>query len=223
MSESNIEDEIAKGTTTIGLLCKDAVILATERRATMGNIIASPEAKKIYPIDRYIGATTAGSVGDAQMMMRLLTRLAALHQHTHEEKHMTVQHCANQAADILTQEFRARNPLHMVLIVGGVDMTGGGRIYSTDPAGGIIEDSKFISTGSGSSFVYGVLEDRYKKDMSIEEGVDLAIRSISVAMKRDSASGGTIQVVTITKENGFVQIDPEYIMDKIEQFELARK
>ncbi|MGA7922874.1 MAG: proteasome subunit beta, partial [Thermoplasmata archaeon] len=82
------------------------------------------------------------------------------------------------------------------LILGGVDSRGG-HVFSIDPAGGSMED-KFVSVGSGSTFVYGLLEENYSKDMTVSDGVDLSLRGLTAAMKRDSASGDGYLIHTIT-------------------------
>jgi len=92
-------------------------------------------------------------------------------------------------------------------LIGGVDKKGPS-IFSLDALGGNIEETRAVSTGSGSPMAYGVLEDRYQKNMSAEEGIDLAIRALHNAMKRDSASGEDINVVVITKDE-YRQMDPE--------------
>ena len=95
------------------------------------------------------------------------------------------------------------------LLIGGVDKNGPG-IYSLDALGGSIEETRISATGSGSPMAYGVLEDQYREDMTVKEGLDLAIRAIHNATKRDSASGENIDVVVITKEV-FRRLDPEEV------------
>jgi proteasome beta subunit len=207
------QDMIYKGTTTVGLICKDGVVLATEKRATMGNFIASRRAKKIYQIADRIAMTTAGSVGDAQFLARLVTVEASLYEIRKEEK-PTVKAIAVMLSNLLnsTRYF----PYFVQLLVGGVDSRGPS-IYSIDPIGGAIEEKDIVATGSGSPTAYGVLEDRFTPEMTTGEAVELAVRSIYSAMKRDSASGDGIDVVRITKEE-FVQLTPEEVEDIISKF-----
>jgi proteasome beta subunit len=100
-------------------------------------------------------------------------------------------------------------PLMVQLLVGGYDKNGPS-IYSLDALGGSIEETKAVSTGSGSPFAYGVLEDRYREEMSTEEGVELAVRALHNAMKRDSASGENIDVIVI-KEDKATRLDMEEV------------
>ena len=191
-----------KGTTTIGLVCDKGVVLATERRATMGHFIASKDAKKVYKIDDLIAMTTAGSVGDAQRLVKWMQVEAKLYKMRREEP-MTVKGIVSLLANILSGN--RYYPFFVQLLVGGVDKNGPG-IYSLDAVGGMIEEKKAVSTGSGSPMAYGVLEDRYVENMPIDDGVELAVRALHNAMKRDSASGDGIEVIKITSD-GYIKID----------------
>jgi len=203
-----------KGTTTLGLVCKDGVVAAAEHRATMGTMIAHKVAKKIFKIDEHMFLTTAGLVGDAQLLARYLKVEAELNKLEREEK-MPIKGAATLMANILNQ--RKFYPYYVQLIIGGVDLTGP-HIFALDPAGGAIEDI-YTTTGSGSPYVFGVLEDHYKEGMSVEEGIDLAIRAMTAAMKRDSASGDGMDVVVITKE-GYRELSREEIEERKKKLNL---
>lgn len=187
------EEQLLKGTTTIGLVCKDGVVLATEKRATAGNLIANKATQKLFRIDANIGMTVAGLVGDAQTLARYLKAEVSLYR-----LRRSTQLSAEGAATLLANILNGNRmfPYYAWLILGGVDAKGG-HVFSVDPAGGSIED-RYVSVGSGSTFAYGVLEEGYGRDMSVSDGVDLAIRGLTVAMKRDSASGDGYTIHTIT-------------------------
>jgi len=124
-----------------------------------------------------------------------------------------VESAATLMSNILNQ--RKFYPYYVQLILGGYDGSGG-HVYSLDAAGGSIPD-KYTAAGSGSPYVFGVLEDNYKDDLTTEEGIDLAVRAITAAKSRDSASGGMISVAVITKE-GFKEVPEEEVkkrMDKL--------
>ncbi len=208
-----MQDVVYKGTTTVGLVCKDGVVLATEKRATMGNFIASRRAKKIYRIADRVAMTTAGAVGDAQFLARLISVEAKLYEIRKEEK-PTIKALATLLSNILNS-YRFF-PYFVQLLVGGVDVRGPS-IYSIDLIGGAIEEKDIVATGSGSLTAYGVLEDRYSPDMSVDEAVELAVRAIYSAMKRDSASGDGMDVVKITKEE-YVELKPEDVEEIIKRF-----
>ncbi|AEH60982.1 proteasome endopeptidase complex, beta subunit [Methanosalsum zhilinae DSM 4017] len=205
-----VDDKYLKGTTTVGIVCRDGVVLATEKRATMGNLIASKTAKKIYQIDDLVGLTTAGSVGDAQQIVRLISVESRLYKMRRQET-MTIKGITTLLSNLLSGQ--RYYPLMVQLLIGGVDKKGP-NLYSLDALGGMIEETNAVATGSGSPIAYGVLEDRYHTDMSIEEGADLAIRALHNAMKRDSASGNGIDVVCITDEN-YMHMEEDLVNEKI--------
>ncbi|WP_298667701.1 archaeal proteasome endopeptidase complex subunit beta [uncultured Methanofollis sp.] len=191
-----INQEILKGTTTVGLVFHDGIVLATEKRATMGNLIASKKAKKVYQIADRIGMTTAGGVGDAQQLARLMQVECNLYKVRHGKTISVV------AAATLLSNYLQQNryyPYYVQLLVGGVDRNGPS-VYSVDAMGGASKEDDIVSTGSGSPMAYGVLEDRFEADMDEEQAAALAIRSLKAAMRRDSASGEDISVVVITKD-----------------------
>jgi proteasome beta subunit len=189
-----MEDKQFKGTTTVGIICNNGLVLATERRATMGNLIASRDAQKIYKLTDNIAMTIAGSVGDGQRLARMLQVEAKLFE-LRRHGRMTINALSMLLSNILW-EYRI---FYIQVLLGGMDKSGP-KLYSLDPAGGRIEEVKFSSTGSGSPLAYGVLEDRYKPDMSVEQGVELAAKALESAMKRDSASGNGMQFAVITAE-----------------------
>tara|TARA_Y100000588_G_C14256590_1_gene925757 strand:+ start:618 stop:1253 length:636 start_codon:yes stop_codon:yes gene_type:complete len=191
------EQSFKKGTTTLGLVCKDGVVMATDKRATMGHLIGHKNTKKLFKISDSMGLTIAGLVGDAQMLSRWLSAEVSLFE-LKRDQDMSI-----KAASILLSNImngRKHMPFWVQLLVGGVDRDGG-HIYSIDAAGGAIPDN-FNTTGSGSPFVYGVLEDHFKENMSLEEGTTLAVRAMTAAMKRDAASGDGISLCTIDS-NGY--------------------
>ncbi len=191
-----MDDKEYKGTTTIGIICKDGVVFATERRATMGNFIASRDAQKIYKITDKTVMTIAGSVGDGQRLARVLQVEAKLFE-LRRHGAMSINALSMLLSNILAENKYV--PFYVQVLIGGVDKSGP-KVYSLDPLGGRIEETKFSSTGSGSPMAYGVLEDRYKPDMSVDQGVELAAKALESAMKRDSASGNGMQFAVITPE-----------------------
>ena len=188
--------ESMKGTTTIGIVFDGGVILATEKRATMGYMIASKKAKKVYKVAERIGMTTAGGVGDAQQLARILTVECNLYQ-IRRSRSITVGAAATLLSNYLNQN--RYFPYYVQLLVGGIDETGPS-IYSVDAMGGATKEEEIVATGSGSPMAYGVLEDRYRPNMTEDEAIDIAIRALKSAMKRDAGSGEGIHVVVITKD-----------------------
>jgi len=207
MQEQNVTKT---GTTTLGIVCKDGVVIGTETRATMGHLIAHKETKKLYQIDEHLALATAGLVGDLQVLARYLNAEANLYRLKRDMK-IPVQSAATLMSNILNQ--RKFYPYYVQLILGGYDSSGG-HVYSLDAAGGAIPD-KYTSGGSGSPYVFGVLEDLYREDLTTDQGVDVAIRAIKAAKSRDSASGGLTNIAVINKD-GFNPISQEEIKKRME-------
>lgn len=197
-----MNDKIVEGTTTVGITCKDGVVFASERRATMGNLVAHKVAEKIFKINDHIVATIAGSVGDAQNLMKVIAAEVSLYELRNNEP------ISIKAAASLTGNILRSGPLAVQTLLGGID-SNGPSIYSLDAAGGVIEDT-YISTGSGSIVAYGVLEDRFEEDMNVEDGLKVAIRAIKAASERDAYSGNGYLVAKVDKD-GFEMLDDEKI------------
>ncbi|HUV24468.1 MAG TPA: archaeal proteasome endopeptidase complex subunit beta [Methanomassiliicoccales archaeon] len=211
-----VSDQVKKGTTTIGIVSGDSVVLATEHRATMGNVIAHKEVRKVYKIDDNLGLTTAGLVGDAQLLARYLKAEVELYK-LKRGSAMSVKAASTLLSNILRGGGGAAGYFYVGLIMGGVD-TKGGHVYGVDAAGGSIRDD-YVTVGSGSLFAYGVLEDHFKKDITLDGSIDLAIRALSAAMKRDAASGDGITIAVITKE-GYRELDNDELKSRIDKMGL---
>ncbi len=202
--------EYVKGTTTIGLATNDGVVLVSDKRATMGTLIAHKVVQKSFIIDRHLAATVAGAVGDAQALIRWMRAEARLYRMRKGEE-ISVQAISTLMGNVL---FSSRYfPLIVQLVIGGVDKTGS-KLYSLDPLGSAIED-RVIATGSGSPYAYGVLEDAYKEDMDIDSATKVAIRAMRAALERDAMTGNGIDVIKITKE-GAVKLSEEEVNKLIE-------
>ena len=207
---------VKTGTTTIGMVCKDGVVIAAEKRATMGHMIAHKSTQKLFKIDQHIGLTVAGLVGDAQMLAKYLTAEVELYK-MKNNKPITIRGASNLLSNILSSQ--RYFPYWVQLLIAGVDDSGR-YVYALDAAGGSIPDS-YVSTGSGSPFVYGVMEDYYKDTIDVNAGTDLAIRSITLAMRRDAASGNGLSVASITEKDGFVELDEKDIEKRLSKLKLS--
>ena len=202
------------GTTTTALVCKNGVVMATEHRATAGTLIAHKKTQKLFRIDDNLGLTVAGLVGDAQTLARYITAEAELYRLKRNQP-MSVKAASTLMANILSG--RAYFPYWVQLIIAGMDPSGG-HVYSLDAAGGSIED-EYVSTGSGSPFVYGVLEDNFKSGISTSEGANLVIRAITAAMARDAASGDGIEIAIINNK-GFNLLPEKEIKERAKKMGL---
>jgi len=195
--------EEKKGTTTIGLIAKDAVVLAAEQKSTMGYLVDSKVAQKIYPLDNHIGLTIAGSVGDALAMVRLLKAQFKLYKL--ERGPITLKAAATLLSNIL--QGSKYFPYINQFILAGFDSEAG--VYSFDPFGGFDVKDKFYSTGSGSPFAYGVLEAEFKENMVVDEAVVLVVKAIKCAIERDIGSGGKEIQVAVIDKSGYRELSKQ--------------
>lgn len=198
MAHSDVINRLTlKGTTTIAVVCKNGVILASDTRVTMGFYVAHKHGKKVYQIDDHLAMTIAGSVADAQRAVDILAINARLYK-INIGRPLPVNSAARILSNLL---FSARYvPLIAQVLVGGIDDTGP-HVFSIDPFGSLT-DEKCVSTGSGSPVAYGILEDKYDENASVKEMLPVAVKAVNAAMKRDAASGDSFNVAVID-ERGY--------------------
>ncbi|MBT3690733.1 proteasome subunit beta [Candidatus Woesearchaeota archaeon] len=195
-----ISEKVQKGTTTVGIVCKDGIVLAADKRASAGYLIASKDVDKIHMISSNMAVTMAGLVSDAQLIVKLAKAELRLKK-IRNQKESTVKEGANMVGGILYQNIRKFSTVPGIVsfLLGGKDKHGF-RLYELGVDGSVTDVKKFVSTGSGSMMAYGVMETLYKEDLQMKEGVELATRAISAAMQRDMATGEGLDVFTITLE-----------------------
>ena len=194
MSEEAHYEKHFKGTTTVGIIFDKGVVVAADKRATMGSFIASKDVEKILPVSYSIVVTTAGGVGDAQSLVRLMRAELELYKHS-RGKDMTVKGASTLLANVL--QGNKYYPYLVQMIVAGVDDAP--HLYDVDLMGGLLEE-KYTSTGSGSVVAYGILDAGFKSNLKEDEAVALAIKAVRSAIKRDSATGEGVDVIVVTKE-----------------------
>jgi proteasome beta subunit len=183
------------GATTIGVVCTDGVILASEKRVTYGYLVVSKGVKKVFKITDQIGAACAGLVGDMQILTREVEAQASLFSMDVGRK-ISVRSAAKLMSVILFN--RRYAPLITQTIVGGLDEEGPS-LYVLDVLGSLIPD-KYAVVGSGTEIAMGVLEESYKEGLSIGEAKALVTRAVKSAISRDAMSGDGIDFLIITKE-----------------------
>jgi proteasome beta subunit len=183
------------GATTVGVVCADGVILASEKRVTYGNFVISKGGKKVFKITGQIGAACAGLVGDMQILTREVEAQANLFS-MEVGRPISVRAASKLMSNILFN--RRYAPLITQTIVGGLD-EGGASLYVLDVLGSLIPD-KYAVVGSGTEIAVGVLEESYKEGLSVEEAKPLVTRAIKSAISRDAMSGDGIDFLIITKD-----------------------
>jgi proteasome beta subunit len=182
------------GATTIGIVCADGVILASEKRVTYGSFVMSKGGKKVFKITDQIGAACAGLVGDMQILTREVEAQANLFG-MEVGRLISVRAASKLMSNILFN--RRYAPLITQTIVGGLDDEGPS-LYVLDVLGSLIPD-KYAVVGSGTEIAMGVLEEGYKEGISVEDAKTLVTRAIKSAISRDAMSGDGIDFLIITK------------------------
>jgi len=194
MENNNI---LKTGTTTVGLVSKDSVVLAADKRATAGNFIAGKNVDKIINVTDFMALTTAGIVSDIQLLVKIIRAELAL-KRIRTGRRVSVKEASNLTAGLVYSNIRKLSmiPALVHFLFAGHD-TQGDHLYDIYPDGSISEIEDFVASGSGSMFAYGVFESQYKKDIAQEEAVELALNAVNAALQRDSASGEGIDVFII--------------------------
>ncbi|MCS6784047.1 MAG: archaeal proteasome endopeptidase complex subunit beta [Candidatus Caldarchaeum sp.] len=192
---------LSTGTTTVGMVVKDAVVVATDTRVTAGFFVAHRRGKKVFPLAKHAAITIAGRVADAQTLIDLLKANINYYQ-IMRDRPMPLQAVARLTSSIM---FNSRFfPYYAQLIIAGIDDEGP-HLFNLDPFGSVTEE-KLIATGSGSPVAYGVLEPNYREDMSFESGIELAFQAVSAAIRRDAGTGDSIDVAYVLKDKGYGEL-----------------
>ncbi len=198
---------IKTGTTTLGIVCKDGVVLAADKRATAGNFIANKKTEKVFPVAKNVAITIAGLVSDAQMLSKVFRAELKLRSLRSGGDLVDIKASANLLAGMAYENVRKMSMVQSIVgfLLAGYDKSGF-YLYEIGVDGSIFEQDNFVADGSGSVFAYGVLESSYKEDMPLEEGINLARTALKTAMSRDSASGDGFDIYKITT-NGLEKVE----------------
>jgi proteasome beta subunit len=196
MAQGEVKDyqrpTLKTGTTTVALKVKDGVVMATDNRATMGLFVASKTAKKLHRIQDYMYLTIAGGVADAQYLIDVLRAETEIY-NLRNEKKMGVKQAGKLLQNIL---YNNKGYFEVGLMLGGVTSWEGPVLFDLEGYGSSLEED-YASVGSGSVFALGILETEWKPDLSLEDGMNLAVKAVRSAIIRDIASGNGIDVVGI--------------------------
>ncbi|MHA1624385.1 MAG: proteasome subunit beta [Promethearchaeota archaeon] len=202
IDEETIQNVIKTGTTTVGIIVKDAVVVGTESQATAGYTVATKNAQKLFQINNFTCATISGGVADCQYIVNQLKSYSMLKE-VEDEKVPEPRYIANVTRNIL---FSGRSFYLAMMIVGGFSLKENkGELYGIDLLGTFYEEDKFMSFGSGSPFSLGVLEADWKANLTKAQGINLVKTAISSSKERDAASGHKIQICAIDKK-GYTQV-----------------
>lgn len=186
-------ERLGTGATAVGLRTKDSVILAAERRISYGGFVMSKAGRKVFLIkDRY-GLAFAGLFADIQTLKRIMT--LQIHDYEIENSRKMSVKSAVRLLSVIMYQYKFM-PFLSEVIFGGIDEEGP-HLYVMDSLGSVIEDD-YAAIGTGAPIAIGIIESKYRKDLSPEEAKELALNAIKAAISRDATSGDGIDVVVIT-------------------------
>ena len=194
---NNVQEKILHGTTTVGIKATDGVVLCADMRASAGYFIANNNTMKIQKIDEHVGMTMAGGVADAQNITDILRYHANMHR---IQKHEPIPIKSLTRLTSLIFHQNRGYPFIADILVGGYD-NAGPALYNIDMFGSA-EEKNYVTTGSGSPVAYGLLEEEYHDDLTVEEAKVIALRAVKAAIMRNIGTGDGINIVIIDK-NGF--------------------
>ncbi|MEK6958622.1 MAG: proteasome subunit beta [archaeon] len=206
------------GTTTVGIIGKEFVVLAADQQATMGYMAADDDAKKIYKITSKVGLTISGAVGDSLMVIRYLKAQANLYEIERGTK-ITPKAISNLLSNVLNGN--RYYPFIFMPIIGGVNNKP--QLYELTPFGCISKKTKYAVTGSGTEFAIAVLDADFRPEMAEEDAISLAVKAIMVSKNRDINTGGrTISMVIIDKKE-YRKVDEKEIEKAVAKVKLNFK
>ena len=194
MNDSQV---LKTGTTTVGLVCKDCVVLAADTRATAGSMIVNNDVDKVLEVTKNMALTMSGNVSSIQMLVKYLKSELELRQ-IQLGRESTVKEAATLLSTWVYGLIRRPTMMPEIahLLFAGVDKHGV-HLYDIFPDGSLTKEKEYVTSGSGSVYAYGVLETHYKEGMTKDEGIALAEKVIDAAIQRDTASGNGVNVFVI--------------------------
>jgi len=184
-----------KGTTTVGLVAVDGVVISSDKRASSYTFVASKTARKTIKIDEHSVVTISGLVADGQFLVNNLRAFSNIYRIEHGREMPLL-----AKAKYLSLLMRSYWPVLLIahMIVGGID-EGGPGLFNVDFLG-MVTRERYLATGSGSPVAISVLEGGYREDITVEEGLSLVVDAMKSALSRDTATGDGIDVAIITSE-----------------------
>jgi len=203
-SAKDLKKHVMKtGTSILGIVCKDGIIMAGDRRATAGNMVMMKNALKVIKLNDYLVVSGTGVSSDIDMLQKVITAELRLKE-LRTKQRPTVKEAANLIANMAYRNIRQPTMIPFIagILVAGYNEDGTTELYSVEPAGSTVKVEDYDANfSSGMPFILGLLERQYRKDLTIKEAVELASEALKASTQRDTASGNGIDIVTITKDS----------------------
>lgn len=201
--EQELKNSVLKsGTTIIGVVCKDGIVMGSDRQTTAGNIIMSKNTQKTVVINNYLVISGTGNASDIEMQKKIIAAELKLKE-LRSKKRPSIKEAANLIALMTYRNIRNPSMIPSIVgtLVGGFNEDGTTELYSIEPAGTAIKVEDYDANfGSGMPYVLGLLEREYEPGMDVKRGVELVLSAIKASTQRDTGSGFGIDIFTIKKD-----------------------
>jgi len=188
-------EEVSTGTTLVALEFDGGVVIGADSKTSMGSWVANRVTDKLTPVTDTIFACRSGSAADTQAITDIVKYKLSLAE-VQQGRPATVKDAAMAFKEIC---YEYRDSLMAGILVAGYDKVNGGKVYSV-PIGGMCVNQPFAIGGSGSTYLYGMMDNRYKPGMSQESVEQLVLEAVTQAIRRDGSSGGCCRMAIITKD-----------------------
>ena len=215
MDEELKKSVLKTGTSIVGIVCQDGIVMAADRQATAGNITISKNTRKVVPINDYLVFAGTGMASDVEMIRKLVAAELKLKE-LRSKQRPTVKEGANLGGMMAYKNIRQPSMVPFIAgtLVAGYNEDGTFELYTIEPAGTVTLVEEYDANfSSGMPFILGLLEKGYNKNLNIKEGVDLASDCIKSSTQRDVGSGFGIDIFTITKEGIKKEVEQEIVSE----------
>ena len=202
MNKQELEKNfLHSGTTLVGVVCKDGIVMGSDRQSTAGNLVVGKNVQKSIQINDYLVISATGMVADIELQKKVIRAELKLKE-LKSKRRPTVREAANLIGMMTYRNIRQPSMVPSIVgtLISGFNEDGTFELYTIEPAGTAMKVEDYDANfGSGMPYVLGFLEREYKKDITIEEGIKLAVESLKSSTQRDTGSGFGIDVFAITK------------------------
>ena len=214
--DAELKNSILKtGTTILGIVCKDGIIMAADRQVTAGNMVVSKNFSKVNKINDYLVVSWTGGVADALRLSKLIAAELKLKE-LRSRSRPTIRQAANLVASITYSQIRQPSMIPSIVgtLMGGFNEDGTVELYTIEPSGSVYQVEDYDANfGSGMPYVLGLLERQYNEDILIKDGIKLAQESIKSSTQRDIGSGYGMDIYAITKEGIKKVVEQEIVSE----------
>lgn len=206
---------LKSGTTLLGIVCKDGIVMGADRQSTAGNLVVGKNIQKVIQINDYLVMSATGMVADIELQKKVIRAELKLKE-LKSKRRPTIREAANLVGMMTYRNIRQPSMIPAIVgtLVGGFNEDGSVELYTIEPAGTAMKVEDYDANfGSGMPYVLGFLEREYRKDITVKEGIKLAVESVKSSTQRDTGSGFGIDVFSIKKEGIFHEVAQEIAPD----------